>query len=190
MPGMLLFLHYRGTYTTSTTLPMDCFWRQTSSDSRHANRGGAHATMCFPREGMRKGANELECAAGLTKVPIDGQPKSIVRELEDMARSYIKVRSSLGDASRLARLACACTRFYSDLWCDWSELVHHYTIGSEYMRCAYTRATMPLSWQSRLLMPIWQPQTPCIWRARWTPQGSAPLVSPSHFVHSPAAAGT
>ncbi|BDA43615.1 Dynamin-related protein 1E [Coccomyxa sp. Obi] len=27
---------------------------------------------------------------GLTKVPIDGQPKSIVRELEDMARSYIK----------------------------------------------------------------------------------------------------
>jgi hypothetical protein len=24
-------------------------------------------------------------------VPIDGQPKSIVRELEDMARSYIKV---------------------------------------------------------------------------------------------------
>ena len=29
-------------------------------------------------------------AAGLTKVPIDGQPKSIVRELEDMARSYIK----------------------------------------------------------------------------------------------------
>ena len=33
------------------------------------------------------------CAAGLTKVPIDGQPKSIVRELEDMARSYIKVRA-------------------------------------------------------------------------------------------------
>lgn len=30
-------------------------------------------------------------SAGLTKVPIDGQPKSIVRELEDMARSYIKV---------------------------------------------------------------------------------------------------
>ena len=29
--------------------------------------------------------------AGLTKIPIDGQPKSIVRELEDMARSYIKV---------------------------------------------------------------------------------------------------
>ncbi|KAK9829182.1 hypothetical protein WJX72_004363 [[Myrmecia] bisecta] len=27
---------------------------------------------------------------GLTKVPIDGQPKSIVRELEDMARTYIK----------------------------------------------------------------------------------------------------
>ena len=29
--------------------------------------------------------------AGLTKVPIDGQPRSIVRELEDMARTYIKV---------------------------------------------------------------------------------------------------
>ena len=29
--------------------------------------------------------------AGLTKVPIDGQPKSIVRDLEDMARTYIKV---------------------------------------------------------------------------------------------------
>ena len=27
---------------------------------------------------------------GLTKIPIDGQPKSIVGELEDMARSYIK----------------------------------------------------------------------------------------------------
>ncbi|KAK9831821.1 hypothetical protein WJX74_010754 [Apatococcus lobatus] len=27
---------------------------------------------------------------GLTKIPIDGQPKSIVRELEDMARTYIK----------------------------------------------------------------------------------------------------
>ena len=33
----------------------------------------------------------LSPSAGLTKVPIDGQPKSIVRELEDMARSYIKV---------------------------------------------------------------------------------------------------
>jgi hypothetical protein len=33
----------------------------------------------------------LQIPAGLTKVPIDGQPKSIVRELEDMARSYIKV---------------------------------------------------------------------------------------------------
>ena len=31
--------------------------------------------------------------AGLTKVPIDGQPKSIVRDLEDMARTYIKVGS-------------------------------------------------------------------------------------------------
>ena len=29
--------------------------------------------------------------AGLTKVPIDGQPRSIVRDLEEMARTYIKV---------------------------------------------------------------------------------------------------
>lgn len=28
---------------------------------------------------------------GLTKVPIDGQPKSIVQDLENMARTYIKV---------------------------------------------------------------------------------------------------
>ena len=28
---------------------------------------------------------------GLTKVPIDGQPKTIVQDLEDMARTYIKV---------------------------------------------------------------------------------------------------
>ena len=27
---------------------------------------------------------------GLTKIPIDGQPKSIVKELEDMARTYVK----------------------------------------------------------------------------------------------------
>ena len=31
-------------------------------------------------------------AIGLTKVPIDGQPKSIVKDLEEMARTYIKVR--------------------------------------------------------------------------------------------------
>ena len=31
-------------------------------------------------------------AAGLTKVPIDGQPRSIVQELEAMARTYIQVR--------------------------------------------------------------------------------------------------
>lgn len=32
----------------------------------------------------------MNCHAGLTKVPIDGQPKSIVKDLEDMARTYIK----------------------------------------------------------------------------------------------------
>ena len=31
--------------------------------------------------------------AGLTKVPIDGQPKSIVQDLDNMARTYIKVRA-------------------------------------------------------------------------------------------------
>ena len=36
----------------------------------------------------------LSSNAGLTKVPIDGQPKSIVRDLEDMARTYIKVCDS------------------------------------------------------------------------------------------------
>ena len=36
---------------------------------------------------------ELMLGAGLTKIPIDGQPKSIVKELEDMARTYIKVRA-------------------------------------------------------------------------------------------------
>ena len=39
------------------------------------------------------------CAAGLTKVPIDGQPKSIVKELEDMART--------GDRSNATRVALA-----------------------------------------------------------------------------------
>jgi hypothetical protein len=29
--------------------------------------------------------------AGLTKVPIDGQPLSIVQDLEEMCRQYIKV---------------------------------------------------------------------------------------------------
>jgi cytochrome c553 len=30
-------------------------------------------------------------ATGLTKVPIDGQPASIVQDLDDMCRQYIKV---------------------------------------------------------------------------------------------------
>lgn len=47
-----------------------------------------------------------DCIAGLTKVPIDGQPRSIVRELDDMARTYIKapfppsVGSSMEHASQ------------------------------------------------------------------------------------------
>ena len=35
--------------------------------------------------------NLTDSHAGLTKVPIDGQPKSIVQDLENMARTYIKV---------------------------------------------------------------------------------------------------
>jgi hypothetical protein len=33
----------------------------------------------------------LAAVAGLTKVPIDGQPLSIVQDLEEMCRQYIKV---------------------------------------------------------------------------------------------------
>lgn len=56
------------------------------------------------------------CISGLTKVPIDGQPMSIVQELEDMARQYIKGDNAIilavtpanadlatSDALRLAR---------------------------------------------------------------------------------------
>lgn len=58
--------------------------------------------------------------AGLTKVPIDGQPKSIVRELEDMARSYIKVLTvqRLIDASdQSAPLHCKQLRPTDDRTC-------------------------------------------------------------------------
>ena len=44
------------------------------------------------------------CAAGLTKVPIDGQPKSIVQDLEEMARTYIKVGTNRGPASLVGRV--------------------------------------------------------------------------------------
>lgn len=58
-------------------------------------------------------ASDAWLRAGLTKVPIDGQPKTIVQDLEDMARTYIKVR--LTPERRAARLRCtvaqpACTR--------------------------------------------------------------------------------
>lgn len=56
------------------------------------------------------------CCTGLTKVPIDGQPMSIVTELEDMARNYVKGENAIilavspanadlatSDALRLAR---------------------------------------------------------------------------------------
>ena len=44
--------------------------------------------------------------AGLTKVPIDGQPKTIVQDLEDMARTYIKVRAQPCAKVRSTRQSC------------------------------------------------------------------------------------
>jgi hypothetical protein len=41
-------------------------------------------------------------------VPIDGQPKSIVQDLENMARTYIKVRAV---ATKL--LSCVCVHTVS-----------------------------------------------------------------------------
>ncbi len=59
--------------------------------------------------------------AGLTKVPIDGQPASIVQELDDMARQYIKGDNAIilavtpanadlatSDALRMAREVRTC----------------------------------------------------------------------------------
>ena len=56
---------------------------------------------------------------GLTKVPIDGQPASIVQELDDMVRQYIKNDNAIilavtpanadlatSDALRMAREVC------------------------------------------------------------------------------------
>lgn len=37
----------------------------------------------------------MRACAGLTKVPIDGQPKSIVREIDDMVRDYIKGENAI-----------------------------------------------------------------------------------------------
>ena len=50
--------------------------------------------------------SQHSCHAGLTKVPIDGQPKSIVKDLEDMARTYIKVNAHSALTSRCRRLFC------------------------------------------------------------------------------------
>ena len=49
-------------------------------------------------------------AAGLTKVPIDGQPPSIVQDLEDMCRQYIKVRRQGQCCRRCWFQACTPTR--------------------------------------------------------------------------------
>ena len=53
---------------------------------------------------------QVAAGAGLTKVPIDGQPRSIVKDLEDMARTYIKVRSHAAPGLHTLRSGhCACT---------------------------------------------------------------------------------
>jgi len=62
---------------------------------------------------------------GLTKVPIDGQPASIVQELDDMARQYIKGDNAIilavtpanadlatSDALRMAREVCCAFRVW------------------------------------------------------------------------------
>ena len=51
--------------------------------------------QCDPEGKLWRGRLRSACwmRAGLTKVPIDGQPRSIVQELDDMARVYIKVGS-------------------------------------------------------------------------------------------------
>jgi len=41
-------------------------------------------------------------------VPIDGQPKSIVQDLENMARTYIKVGIMHGCSMQAIRMACVC----------------------------------------------------------------------------------
>ena len=53
--------------------------------------------------------------AGLTKVPIDGQPKSIVKDLEDMARTYIKVNQPTDSYlrnSHITSLSIGCAAAY------------------------------------------------------------------------------
>ena len=71
---------------------------------------------------------------GLTKVPIDGQPRSIVKEIDDMVRHYIKGENAIilavspanadlatSDALRMARDVdpngerCCCDPIFNDL---------------------------------------------------------------------------
>eukprot|EP00967_Tisochrysis_lutea_P057694 scaffold73193_cov21-Tisochrysis_lutea.AAC.1 len=61
---------------------------------------GSQPASCRSRRTWLNGVfqcdcNECERDAGLTKVPIDGQPASIVQELEDMARQYIKGENAI-----------------------------------------------------------------------------------------------
>lgn len=69
--------------------------------------------------------------AGLTKVPIDGQPKSIVRELEDMARSYIKVICHMRVCSSLFHAPCLSWQALALDFCSLKLSLH------------FNRATMP-----------------------------------------------
>ena len=101
-------------------------------------------------------------------MPIDGQPKSIVRELEDMARSYIKVccRTPHMDLAIIYVLGV-------DVGCNDAQMsALHMPEGGG----CESRATMLSSWRSHLQMQIWQHQMLCIWLGRSTPQESGPLV--------------
>jgi hypothetical protein len=70
-----------------------------------AGQGGGSATVfaclqySYADTLLHCSADKLACfavvvCAGLTKVPIDGQPPSIVQDLEDMCRQYIKVQQA------------------------------------------------------------------------------------------------
>ena len=111
--------------------------------------------------------------AGLTKVPIDGQPKSIVRELEDMARSYIKVcwRTPHMELAIMIHVLGA------DLGCNDAQLS---ALPMPEGGGCDSRATMLSSWRSHLQMQIWQHQTLCTWLGRLIPQESGPLVRLPH----------
>ena len=66
-------------------------WRQPRSPMQHRCRVLDSCIVTHPSSELDTQRYLPSLHAGLTKVPIDGQPKSIVKDLEDMARTYIKV---------------------------------------------------------------------------------------------------